>query len=792
MKISLNWLTDYVTWTETDTDLIVNRITAGTAEVDGVEKQGELLQNCCVGKILTVKQHPNADKLKLCDVETDRGVMKVVCGGTNLQDHMLVAFAHIGATVKWHGGETMTLEPVKIRGEESHGMICAGEELGIDNLFPAKPEHGERPIVDLTHSGFQPQQDLRQALKMNDTVLIISNTAITTRPDLFSHYGFARECVALGIATWNKKLPDLTPPAFGKATNLTIKTADPSLVPRYTGCVVNLENHGTTPEWMKERLSGIGIRSINLPVDITNYVMMDVGMPMHVFDADDIKGEMTFRESKEGEVVTTLDGVKRKLQEGITVIEDEAGVFDLCGLMGGERSSFTAKTKRALIHSAVYDPVRIRKAIKATEHRTEAATIYEKSVPAVASAWGLSRALHLLKEFAPGMTIESKLIEWGEDGKPEPIELSLDRASATLGMTVPKKAVTEILTDLGFAVKAGKKGVLEVTPPLHRLRDITGEHDLIEEIGRIAGYANVPEEMPLAPVRVAPRDQRKHMLRDALAMAGYSEIVPLNLVSPSLLKKAGTDPSEAIALANPLGEETSVMHTTTLPALLVHAQKNMLQVENALRTFHWAHVFRKGQTESMELTAFIAARANGGLLEEPLLYLKRDIVNALESIGYDVSVTPKKDPSAGMHPGRSAEISVNGKKVGCLYELHPTVAAAFDLPARAAAVTLNLTMLLEEKPSDIFAAPVPAFPDIVYDVTIQRTQKDALEKLMRKAHGVDPLLADVSVKDLYNGKPLKDGEYNLTLRFTYRAADRTLTEDEAKKAHEKVLAMMKK
>jgi len=790
MKISLNWLTDYITWTETDTDVITTRITAGTAEIDGVEKQGALLENCCVGKVLSVKPHPNADKLRLCEVETDRGVKKVVCGGTNLEDHMLVAFAHIGATVKWHGGELMTLAPAKIRGEESEGMICAGEELGIESLFPPKPEHGERPIVDLTHSGFQPQQDLRQALKMNDTVLVISNTAITTRPDLFSHYGFARECVALGIATWNKKQPDLTPPTLGKATKLAIKTADPSLVPRYTGCVVNLESHGATPEWMKERLASVGIRSINLPVDITNYVMMDIGMPMHVFDADDIKGEMTFRESEEGETVTTLDGVERKLKEGIIVIEDEAGIFDLCGLMGGERSSFTDKTKRALIHSAVYDPVRIRKAIKTTEHRTEAATIYEKSVPAVASMQGLSRALHLLKEFAPGMTIESKLIEWGEDGKPEAIELSLDRASATLGMTVPKKAVTEILTDLGFAVKAGKKGMLDVTAPLHRLRDITGEHDLIEEIGRIAGYVNIPEDMPLAPVRIAPRDTRKNGLRDTLAASGYSEIVPLNLVSPQLLKKTGLNPSEAIELANPLGEETSVMHTSTLPSLLVHAQKNMLQTDDALRTFHSAHVFRKGEEESSELTVFIAARNKGGLLQEPLLLLKRDIVSALEAIGYEPSVTQKKDGGGFMHPGRAAEISVRGKKIGCLYELHPTVCAAFDLPARAAAVTLNLTMLFAEPITERFAESVPAFPDIVYDVTIPSTQKDSLAKLLKKVRAADPLLADVSVKDLYNGKPLTGDQYNLTLRFTYRSLEKTLTEDEAKKAHEKVLAAM--
>ncbi len=790
MKISLNWLTDYVTWTETDTDLIVNRITAGTAEVDGVEKQGALLENCCVGKILTVKPHPNADKLRLCEVETDRGVMKVVCGGTNLEDHMLVAFAHVGATVR-HGDELVTLQTAKIRGEESQGMLCAAEELDLSAHFPPKPEHGSRPIMDLTHSGFQPQQDLRAAMGMTDTVLIISNTAITTRPDLFSHIGFARECVALGIATWNKKQPDLTPPTFGKASLPVIRSEDPSLAPRYVSCVIELKTQGTTPEWMKQRLESVGIRSLSLPIDVTNYVMLDIGTPLHAFDMDTLAGELVVRESQKGEKVTTLDGVTRTLEEGLIVMSDDKGIFDLCGVMGDQRSAMTDATKRIFLHAPVFDSPRIRKAIQTTGHRTDASTVFEKGVPPVMVLQGLSRALRLILEHAPESSIESKNISWGEDGKPEPIELSLERASATLGMTVPKKAVTEILTDLGFAVMAGKKGILEVTPPLHRLRDIAGEHDLIEEIGRIAGYASVPEEMPLAPVRVAPRDQRKHMLRDALAMAGYSEIVPLNLVSPSLLKKAGTDPAEAIALANPLGEETSVMHTTTLPALLVHAQKNILQVEHALRTFHCAHVFRKGQTESMELTAFIAARANGGLLEEPLLHLKRDIVHALEAIGYDVSVTTKKDPGPGMHPGRSAEIAVNGRKVGCLYELHPTVCAAFDLPARAAAVTLNLTMLFAEKPADIFAAPVPAFPDVTYDETIQRTQKDAVETLLKKARAADPLLADVSVKDLYNGKPLKDGEYNLTLRFTYRAADRTLTEDEAKKVHEKVLGAMK-
>lgn len=789
MKISLNWLGDYVTWTETDTDVIVNRITAGTAEVDGVEKEGTLLENCCVGIVRMAAQHPNADKLKVCEVETDRGMKKVVCGGSNVREGMLVAFAHVGATVR-HGDELVTLEKAKIRGEESHGMLCAAEELDLSNRFPPKPEDGNRPIIDLTDSGLRPLGDLRAELGMTDTVLVISNTAITTRPDLFSHHGFARECVALGIATWKKDRPDLTPPSFGKAASITIDIKDESLAPRYVSCIIDLQAQGTTPEWMKKRLESVGIRSLSLPIDVTNFVMLDTGTPLHAFDADTIEGVVTVRESEKGEKVTTLDGVTRSLEAGLIVMSDDKGIFDLCGLMGDARTAMTAGTKRIFLHAPVFDPVRIRKAIKTTDHRTDASTVFEKGVPHVSVLQGLSRALHLLLEHAPGAKIESKLIEWGDDGKPEAIELSLDAASATLGMTLAKKAVTDILTDLGFAVKAGKKDMLEVTPPLHRLRDISGPHDLIEEIGRIAGYANVPEEMPLAPVRIAPRDTRKNGLRDALAAAGYCEILPLNLVSPALLKKTGLDPAQAIAIDNPLGEETSVLHTSTLPALLVHAQNNMLQTNDALRTFHSGHVFRKGEPESSELSVLLAARANADLLHDPFLLLKRDIAAAFSAIGYDVAFATKKDPASFMHPGRAADVSVNGRKIACLYELHPTVSSAFGLPARVAAITTNLTMLLEEKIPDRFARPVPAFPDIAYDVTLPRTQKDSLEKLLKKARAADPLLASIEVKDLYDGKPLKDGEYNLTLRFTYRSPEKTLTEDEAKKAHEKVLSMM--
>lgn len=789
MKISLAWLSDFVTWTEKDPHAIAERITLGAAEVEEVEEQGRYLNRCCVGKVLTADKHPNADRLMICTVETDNGVKTVVCGGTNVVPGMHVAFAHIGATVKWHGEDTVTLEPVKIRGTQSEGMICAAEEIGLDGIYQVHPEDGERPIMNLDRLSNEYAvtvgSPLRETFGMTDTVLHINNTAITTRPDLFSHIGFAREVVALGLATWKKKksAKEIQFPATPSPLKVSIDV--PDLVPRFLGCMIHVENIGETPEWMKKRLAAVGIRSISLPVDITNYVANEIGVPMHSFDAGDIQGEVHVRLSKKGESLVTLDNTTINLPDGALIMNDDDGIFDLLGIMGGLRSSTKPETKKIFMQALSIDPATIRRTVIATDHRTDASTVYEKGVPPVTTEAGFMRALELMLELTPGATIASGPVTKGNNGTTPTIPLSVERAQAHIGAAIPEDEMVRILESLECDVKKGpKKGVLTVTPPLHRVRDLHGDHDLFEEIGRIYGYDRLEDVLPMGELRIPKRDERIHAMRDVLKSAMYLETVPLTFISRQQMQKAGFDSAHAVEIENPLGDDTAYLQTSTFPALLIHAENNLMR-STTLRTFHWSHVFAKGQPEHLELSMMTSTRETTGLLNDPFLETKETLLAAVAAMGYDVTITATKSAPAYAHPGRAASVMFGKEVMGEIFEVHPGVRQIFGIPGRAAGAIINLSALLKHAPAIIHAKPLPLFPSVTYDVTLSRTHDQHVEALLEKARKESDLLESVVVHDLY--QKAGSDTYNATLRFTYRSLERTLTEDEVKAAHEKVL-----
>lgn len=774
MKISLAWLGDYIEFTEDDPQKISDAITAHVAEVDKVEVQGELLGNCCVGKVLKIEKHPNADKLQLCEVLTDKGSKNVVCGGTNLRIGMRVAFAHIGARVKWHGEELMMLEPVKIRGEQSEGMICAAEELGIDSLFPECTGHD---IVDMGNSDTDVGKPLREVLSLSDTVLHIDNHAITHRADLFSHIGFAFECTAIGIAKW-KKMPDFKAPEFpSEKLPFKFRVTAEGLIPRYCSCLLSVDGIGETPDFMRQRLASVGIRSRNLPVDITNFVMLEMGVPMHSFDADDIKGDCVARVSKKDEPLQTLDGKEWKLPEGALVFTDDEGNFDLVGIMGGMRSSTKESTRRIYLHALSLDPVRIRNTVVATGHRTDAATIYEKKVPHVATELGFYRALELFLEHAPGAKIISAPENFGDNGEPKPIKFSVSKAQSVLGADIPESIMQKIFEDLGFTV-SGNGDDMVVTPPLHRLGDITGAHDLIEEVGRIYGYNAIENVLPSASIAPPVRDQRIHKVRDRLVDQDYIELLPLSLIGPDILKKSNINTDGCTELTNAIGNETSIMTPSTLPALLEQAGKNMLEVSDMLRTFHISTVFEGSKDVHTELGMLIATRSDVDLKSDPFLLLKQEVTSALSQAGYTVSVDMCKDVPAFASSGRCADVKANGNVIGTFFEVHPDVRKNFDLPARAAALTVNITALFATEPDEIVFNTILEYPAISYDTTVSMVHSKSVGNLLESVRTSSKLLESAEVADLY-GK--ESGEYKLTIRCTYRSSEKTLTEEEAKK-----------
>ena len=784
MKISLSWLGDSIEWKEYNPLAIADALTAHTAEVDGVQQQGALLEHCCVGLVLDIQKHPNADKLVLCDVRTERGTKRVVCGGTNLRTGMRVAFAHTGATVRWHGAEMMTLTKAKVRGEESDGMICAAEELDIAAQFPdATGSH----IVDLGDGEDGVGTPLREYLGLQDAVLDIDNHAITNRPDLFSHIGFARECVAIGLAEW-KKEPAFPLPKFpSNPLPFAIHNDTGGLIPRYLACTLSLEDTGETPLWMKQRLEATGWRSLNLPVDITNYVAMEVGMPMHSFDIGDMHGDIHMRTTKKGERVTTLDSVERTLPQGAVVLSDDEGIFDLLGIMGGLRSSTKTSSRNLLLHSAIVEPQAIRAAMLGTNLRTDAATVYEKGIPRIAAQWGFARALQLCMEHIPGARITSALEEWGTEGEPKAIALQTSQVQSLLGVEIPEKRCITIWEKLGCTVKK-PKGKLAVLPPLWRAGDLRTSQDLIEEVGRIYGYKNIEPCMPKADMRMPARDSRMLRMRQALKESGGTELLQLSLIGPSLLKKCRMESETDIIIENPLGEELSILQPSTLPGMLEQAQCAIRQVPSRLRTWTIASVHRSGE-EHMELCMLTTCRKATDIKHDPFLQVKTDLAYALKQAGHNIRIRSAKTVPPYAHPGRCADIVIDKECIGQICELHPAVRSAFDLQHRTAAATVNVTALLTMEPEVVVAQTLPQFPAVEYDETMQFSSKTPIEPLLKAAAQQSDLLADITVADLYGAS---DGEYSVTLRFTYRKNDRTLQEQEVRTEHAKVLAALAK
>lgn len=783
MRLSLDWLSQFIEFTETDPHVIADAVTAHVAEVDEVEKQGSLLSHCCVGKILSLSKHPDADRLSVCTVQTDKGEKPIVCGGTNLREGMRIAFAHVGATVKWQGDELATLESVKIRGEKSEGMICAAEELDLHALFPPKPEDGNRPIIDLGDGDDGVGTPLREYLCLTDTIIHIDNHAITHRADLFSQVGFAREFVAMGIAKWKNK-PKYSEPIFGKKPlPFAIHVEDKKLVPRYCACVLEIDGIGETPAWMIRRLEAGGWRSVSLPVDITNFVTTEVGMPLHSFDADDLKGDIHMRVTKKGEKITTLDKVERTLPDGSIVLSDDEGIFDLLGVMGGLRSSTKEGTKRIFLHSACVDPASIRKTVIATGHRTDAATVYEKGIPPVTVRQGFLRAIELFLELVPGARIVSVLDSWGDGGTATPITVSSTRVNSVLGTDIPVSKMKDALSALEFVVKE-KNGEITATPPLHRLGDIQGPHDLIEEIGRIYGLNAITPIMPFHTVALPERDFRLLRMRRELKEQGYFEFLPLSLLGADLLTKCGLDASQAVEILNPIGAELSLLQPGALPRLLEHAEQNIKRAGGDLRTFHHGTVFQNGADCRKEMGILRAGKMAKGLLHTPFYALKQDISLALAAAGYECAVTDASDINPAAHPGRSTNIATGKNPIGSVFELHPGIIADFDLPERTAVALLDLSALFSIPATVTVARVVPQYPAVTYDETVPYSHEKILSGAIAKARACSDLVESIETADLFG---TGGTQYNLTLRCTYRASDKTLTEEEAKKVHAEVM-----
>lgn len=782
MKVSLNWLKDWIQFTETDTQKLVKILTDSTSEVEEVIEQGKGLEKVFVGQILEITAHPDADKMRVTKTQVGSEVYQIVCGANNIEVGQKVPVALVGAMLP--GG--FEIKKADKRGVESCGMICSETELGLaessEGILALPPE---APIG----------MPITEYLGLDDTILDIENTTITNRPDLFSQRGYVREFTAIGLAEWKDKeafesaLRSAAADQCDKDFPLNITIEKSEICPRMCGVYIKNFKVEASPEWMQKRLQACEVRPINNLVDITNYVMLEIGMPLHAFDLRSIDGKkVVMRTSKQGEKVTTLDGIERSLPENVIILQDEKKIFDLCGIMGGENSGVTESTTEVWLHAPIYHPTLIRRASVALSHRTDASVIYEKRVPSVLAMQGLSRAVELMQELCPQVEIASKVLDIDNDlEKTRILTMAKSHLYRILGKEIEDAFVENTLTNLGFTVKTqGEK--FEIIVPAFRFKDINIPEDIIEEVIRIYGLAHIGDELPTMQMQrsePSPGFRMEQKIKNILAETAY-EVVNFSFLGKKLLERTGFSTWEKlIEVANPISEDLNLMRPLLLPYLLEKLENNRLE-EEAFSLFEIGRVFSKlMEGRERKQMAYIAYNSDflkvKGVLEE--LSLEMGIV---------LQILPAKEAHTCAHSGQIADILFQGKRIGSLFTLHPKIAKEFHLNKPVVAFEFRLDAILsaQQKPA--------TYKEFNRLPKVERDQNFILEKMVltgefiRKISKASPLLQSIEVVDVYEGEHVEVGFKSITIRAVYQAVDRTLTDAEVDMAHKELVAQAEK
>ncbi|MDD4607101.1 MAG: phenylalanine--tRNA ligase subunit beta [Patescibacteria group bacterium] len=804
MNISLKFLQKFVDLPKNlkPQDLAL-KLTMSTVEVEEVKKIGQDLDKIVVGKVVKLEQHPNADKLKLAWVDISQKTnLKIVCGGSNLKENMLTAVALIGAQVRWHGeGDLVTLEPVKIRGEESQGMICASSEIGLAEMFPMADDHA---IMDLTDANLKIGQSLAGALGLDDIILEIDNKSLTNRPDLWGHYGMAREVAAL----YNLKLKpvELKTPKIKKLENsriqkLEIKVEDKKLCPRYMGVIVDNIKIASSPSWLQQQLIAIGQRPINNVVDITNYVLQELGQPLHAFDADKLNNKIVVRRAKKGEKITTLDEEERKLDESILVIADEKQPLVIAGIMGGKGSGINDQTTKIIIESANFDGATIRSGSTQLGLRSDSSARFEKSLDPNLAEIGMQRALTLIQQIIPQAEVVSPIVDVANFSKQiKVIDLDLDLLFKRLGQKIKTETVIKILTSLGFKVKNLKNKLSVVVPSWRATKDINIAEDLIEEITRIYGYDNLQPVMPSIEINYQSDDKKmERQLKDILTQGfNFNEIYNYSFVSQNLIQKTKLNLDEHLKLINYLSEDQQFLRTSLIPNLLKNVQQN-LRFYDAMRIFELGRVFQKQTGEwpidnsNQQFLNYQPKMLTGLILESESFYKTKEVVeNLLSKLNYDYQLKiSQSDLPVYLNPKMSLDILVNNQLVGYISEIHPQILNNFNIQPAVGVFEINFSELEKIKSQQVKYQKMPQYPAIIYDISMLVSQDILWQEIEEAILKTNPLIRKVELFDIYQNKGVEENKKSLAFHVVYRSDKETLTSQQVDKIHQQVVDILK-
>ncbi len=792
MKVSLNWLRDYV---EIRMGLkeLADLLTMSGLEVEQVVPAGEGFEKVVVAEILSVRKHPQSDRLSLVEAKTDHESFSIVCGATNIREGQKVPLALAGARLP-NGVE---IRRSKIRGVVSEGMLCSDIELGL-----GQDATGIKILSPETPLG----RNLGEALGLKDTVLDISITP--NRPDCLCVIGVAREIAAL---TQQKlRYPPSSLPDRGEEihqrTSVTI--LDPDLCPRYVARMIEGVKIGPSPRWMRDRLEKVGIRPISNVVDVTNYVMMEFGQPLHAFDFGMLEGgRIVVRRAQEGEVFITLDGVKRALDREMLMICDGEKPVAIAGVMGGLNSEIREDTQTVLLESAYFLPVSNRRTSKKLGLETEAAYRFGRGIDYGGCLSSANRAARLIQELAGGRVVEGAVDAYPEPIKPRSIHLSTRKIHQVLGKEVPGKQVRAYLEGLEVDVRGEGEDILVVTPPTFR-GDLEREVDLIEEVARLDGYEKIPATLPKGSPSSEKRSKEFLVERETIEVLihhGYHEVITYSFTAPSSWDLIGLGPDdpkrEHLRILNPLTEDFSVMRTTLVPGLLETARYNLSRRNSNLKLFELKKVFSPQRGERLPREVKYLAGLGMGMDRDlqwgfsSRLVDFYDIKGCLEDLFESLQIKEirfnRAEDIPYLHPGKASKIFLGKEMLGTLGEVHPEVLAHYGIHGEVFLFEIDFEQVVKRAEVGKRFRPLPKFPAVHRDLSLVVEETLEVEKVAEAIWDFrQPFIDEVNLFDVYRGDPIPEKKKGISYRIRYQAEDRTLTDEEVNQIHEKVISRL--
>ena len=780
MKISLNWICDYIDLPPQDPHKLAETITLSVCEVEGVESTGQALKDVIVAEILEIQTHPNADKLTLVRVNLGNRVERVVCGAKNLKKGDKVPYAGIGTDFGF-----MKIKKAKIRGEESCGMLCAEDELGFSNDHEGLMILSQDADIGTPFDRMFPDQV--------DVIFEIDNKSITHRPDLWGHFGFARELACkfkLPLKDINRDISVLD----GEGESIIqVEVLAGDKVPRFSGLSIKNLEVRPSPQWIQHRLFRVGNRPINNLVDVTNYVMLDYGQPMHAFDAAAVPGnKILVNLAVEGETLMTLYNKEAKLIPADMVLYDNLGPTALAGVIGGLRSGIQETTKSIYLEAANWDPVQIRMTSTRIGVRTDACQRYEKSLDPELTVLAILKSYEILQLSCKELKIQGPLCDiWRKKPHAKTIETSPDFINRLLGKKIEEREIEDILTCLGFEISKSKTQWTFQVPSWRATKDICIAEDLVEEVGRIFGYNNIEETVPLFPIEQPKFNRQRQfekLCKKALTQLGFHEVYNYPLTCLQIEEILGAQKKKVMKLVNPVAEVQNQMRTSLLPHFWQTFHENQKITLN-FQAYEIGRIYEKRNGEVQEKNQLILGISSSSFQLEDVFYeLKSALVSLFSHLQIpNIQWKIENDSlEAYEHPHAVANVYSKKTSIGKIFALPPSYRDKLDLRGHVCFALFDFDQMFQIKKKEYKFRPISKFPPVHFDLSIMLPKNSYFQDVQKLIKGLDPKVTEVNFSDLYFPKE-QANQKSMTVSIVFQSKNKTFEHGEVNQLQNRII-----